>query len=301
MAALHADADHLTARFDAHKAMLDSYDADTTKMRELGYGVDTEQLAERQHRLGAILDHYAATTDPLLGLCRMEEEINVPIPARESSRSSSRYRYHAFIDGHFEDDHPWIAEFKLRKTLTPVELIVKMPQFRWYAWARRQELRWRGPVGVLIDERLNEAPKPARVIKAKRKGEGVDGKVASQAVDQLTTPESYERACEETATLIDIGVLRALRERRWHQRVPLVFTPAELDEAGQELVSAAQVIRDLDAGRLYPVRNGSRQNCQGCRYKAICGEPQDEFTVGALFDRQPPKRERGREGGHVAA
>ena len=74
-----------------------------------------------------------------------------------------------------------IVEFKLRKQLTPVKLIQLSRQIRWYAWAR-QQVTDRKVVGVLVDERLNEAPKPA--------GFNKNGEL-SHAKNQVTTPELY--------------------------------------------------------------------------------------------------------------
>jgi hypothetical protein len=74
--------------------------------------------------------------------------------------------------------------------------------------------------------------------------------------------------------------------------VPILFRDGELDEAGRELVTAAQLIRDLDAGHLEPLRHVSPMTCNGCRYRRICANPDDELFVESLFELVEPKRER---------
>ena len=86
--------------------------------------------------------------------------------------------------------------------------------------------------------------------------------------------------------------LRALEARKWQQRVPIHFRPSELEEVGHELRSAARLIRDLDSGDLYPIRNATVMTCQGCRFREICDNPEDTEVVDALFDREPAKRYR---------
>lgn len=276
----------------AHMALLDSLYDDAARMREAGFMVDAERLLDQAEIVGEILEHYMTTAAAMPGLGRLEEEIVMPVPSRSGRRASTRYRYLAKIDGHAEiDGNPAIVEFKLRTSLTPVELIEKAPQYRWYAWARRQQLNWPGAIGVYVDERLKEAPKPARIVKAKRKGEGIDGMTVSHAVDQITTPAIYEEACRRYGVEPNPDTTAALESRRWQQRVPLIFTPEQLDEAGRELTSVAQTVRDLDAGKLYPIRHGTPQNCRGCRFKAICSDPGNEFMVNSLFERRPPKRD----------
>jgi hypothetical protein len=184
------------------------------------------------------------------------------------------------------------VEFKLRASLTPVDLIAKAPQHRWYAWARRQELGWPGAIGVIVDERVKQAPLPPRTVKAKRKGEGRNGLTVSHALDQPTTPGLYLRACEALDTEPRPEALQAFSARLWQHRAFLTFTPTELDSAGYELVSAAQIVRDLDSGRLVPIRNGTRANCGGCRFKPICLEPDNDFAVNSQYVRVPPKRDR---------
>lgn len=318
VAAWHAHKGSSLDTMEAHGALIDSLRDDAVEMREHGFQVDPGKLLEQVENVGAILDHYMATAEQM-ALTRAEEEINVPLLSRSGRQASSRYRYHCFIDGHTErGGHPWIVEFKLRGGLTPVELIEKAPQYRWYAWARRQMLGWPGAIGVYVEERLKEAPKPPRLVKAAAKDSTcpvcqagpespcVEGgkptrsyhderkglMTVSHAVDQITTPELYEEACRRYGVEPNPDTTAALGRRTWQQRVPLIFTPDQLDEAGRELTSVAQTIRDLDAGRLYPIRHGTPTNCRGCRFKAICSDPTNEFMVSSLFERTVPKRDR---------
>jgi hypothetical protein len=292
VARFHA-ATGLFGPIDAHDALVKSLYADARESAERGFDIAVEDLLERQDNLGQMLDHYMQTAERLDGLEQLEREIAVPLPSRSgrTERGSNRYWFHCFIDGHWTSDHPWIVEFKLRDSLGPTELIDKQPQYRWYAWARARELKWSGPVGVLIDERLKQVPLPARIVQAKRKGEGVNGRVPSHA-DQLTTVDRYDALCQEFGIEPNPVTREALGARTWQRRTQLILTPSDLAEAGRELSSAAQQVRDHDSGRLWPIRNGSPAHCRGCRFKAICSEPQNSFEVNALFERHPAKRER---------
>jgi hypothetical protein len=263
-------------------------------MREKGHAPDVNLLVAENMRLGEILGHHMATVDPLVGLTMLEAELNVPIPSRGGRRGSNKYRFHCYLDGHVEKDgHPWIVEFKLRDNLTPRNLIERQPQYRWYAVAYALTYGIKGPVGILIDETLSVAPQPARIVNAKRKGEGVDGKTVSHAVNQITTPDIYEAACREYGVEPLPETSAAFATRQWHHRVPLVFTPAELREGALELVTAAKLIRDLDSGDHYPIRNGKRANCNNCKFVGLCMDPRNNYLVDSLFERTEPKRLRG--------
>ena len=78
----------------------------------------------------------------------------------------------------------------------------------------------------------------------------------------------------------------------WQLQAVVYFTPNDLKEAGQELVSAAQLIRDLDCGRRYPVRIGLPHVCRSCRFEPICQHPEDRLFVDSIFERTQPKRLR---------
>lgn len=253
---------------------------DADEMR--GHGVvDYEGTHDTLLRLTDILWHYCSTTEPL-HIGYPEYEVTVPIRARgELHRSSSRYSFQGHFDGLTRrDDRLWIVEYKLRGRLTPFEQVVLTRQFRRYAWALEQETG-ESVGGIIVDERLNEAPKPARLLK--------NGK-PSHAKDQLTTPEMYLAACEEHGEEPHEDTLVALKQRRWQARHPIVFSRREIEEAGRELVSGAKLIGQLDRGDLYPMRNPSPFRCPGCAYREICPRPDDTELVDLNFVRKPPKR-----------
>lgn len=299
VAAWHAHGGELTALFDGHDALRKSISADAEQMAEAGVPPSAELLTEMENRLGAMLDHYAATCEPLAPLTMLEGTLDTPLLSRSGTgRASTRYRFTGFIDGYTViDGRQWIVEFKLRGQLTPPELLERQRQIRWYAWALA---RMQGygvnhgtlPAGVIVDERLNEVPQQPRTVQAKRKGEGVDGRVPSHAKDQVTTPELYADLCHEYGELPKLEVVEHMRQREWQRRFPILFRPGELEEAGRELTSAAKLIRDLDSGELDPIRHAKRQTCNGCRFKAICTNPGDDLLVDSLFTRTEPKRLR---------
>lgn len=285
----------------AHEALVASYAHDVATQAEVEVFVPVETQVEKVAWLGEVLDHYMSTAVKLPNLTRLEDELDIAIPSRTGKRASSKYHFNGFIDGFTvnEHEHEFVVEFKLRDTLTPPDLIQLSRQVRWYAWSRQQETGLL-VAGVLVDERLAEAPKPPRIVKAKRKSEGIDGLVPSHAVDQLTTPEYYKAVCEEFDVEPHQDTLDALERRRWQQRVPIMFSPGELEEAGRELVSAAQTIRDLDTGQRYPVRNAQPQLCRSCRFKEACASPSDDLYLETLFIFTQPKRLREPEEAHAA-
>lgn len=293
VAAWHANSGTLLASWAAHEALRASLDKDAAEMEKNGWPVSFDERMETENNLSAILDHYMTTSTPLPNLTSLEGEIVVPVPSRGGARGSTRYRFQCFLDGATEEDgvgHQ-IVEFKLRGGLTPVPLIHKQRQPRWYAWAYMKAYG-RPPAGVLIDERLKEAPKPPRTLKAKKKGDGIDGRIPSHAKDQLCTPESYVDLCHEHGVEPHWDIVEHLGQRLWQQRVLLSLRPGELTAAGEELRDSAKLIRDLDSGELTPIRNASRMHCGGCKYRDVCAEPSDELFVDTLFERTVPKRLR---------
>jgi hypothetical protein len=284
----------LIGKMAAHSALRASYELDVIEQLELSVHVSIEDQVERQEQLGAILDHYMATAERMLGLTRIEGELSVPIPSRTGQRPSSRYRFVGLLDGFLPDlvdEKEWLVEFKLRTKLTPVKFIQLSRQIRWYAWARQRETG-QPIVGAIIDERLMDAPKPPRLVIARRKGEGINGRVPSHATDQLCTAADYVALCNEYGVYPVEDTVNALEARVWQQRVPILFRPGELDEAGQELVSAAKLIRDLDSGELYPVRNAQPQLCRSCRFVEACPAPDDALYIDTIYERTVPKRLR---------
>jgi hypothetical protein len=288
LAAYHANQDKLFPLIYAREALSKTLEADATAQMEAGLAVDMIALADMELRLASMLDHYAATASPLPGpLVRLEDELNVALPSRTGKHSSSRYRFMGYIDGWVSEDGQWLVEYKLRDSLQPLWLIELSQQIRWYAWALRRTQGGYGPVGVIVDERLNEAPRPAGVTPKTRK--------VSHTAHQFTTPDLYVAACAEMGEDPHEDVVRDLGTRVWQQRHPIPFRPGELDEAGEALVSAAKLIRDLDSGELSPVRNAVPQLCRSCRFRRICANPQDDLFVESLFERTVPKRLRDQE------
>jgi|SRR5215469_209534 len=292
VAAWHASYDPLGpvgASLRAFEALSDSYAQDRAEMAENGFYALVGDAVERRARVENILEHYIANTPPFENLTRLEGEIEVPIKARKGTGYSNKYRFKCFIDGYTvgEYDHQWIVEFKLRLSLQDAEQVVLSRQPRWMGWALREVQRQQGLdpqiVGVIVDERWNQPPKPPRIL--------MSGK-PSTAKDQLCTPESYLEACTDLGVEPNFSTVLALRERRWSQRIPIAFRDGELDEAGKELVSAAKLIHDLDVGTLFPIRNAKPANCRSCAFRKICPNPGDRMLVDSLFVRKPPKRLR---------
>jgi hypothetical protein len=247
---------------------------------------------ETEFKLARIFDDYKRRSEPLTGLTKIEEEIEVPIPSRTGRRASPVYRFQCFLDGFTVDPqtgYEWLVEYKLRGRLTTHEMLTLGRQYLWYAWARQRQTGL-PVVGLLVDERLNAYPGPPRVKKAK-KGEGVDGWTVSHAVSQTCTAQQYVDSCRFFGVDPAPGTVEALRDRVWQQRYPIMFAPSELEEAGRELVSAGQLIRDLDAGR-YPIRNARPQICNWCDFKRVCKTPGDELFVDLMYERTVPKRLR---------
>lgn len=297
VAAWHQNGGTRFSELLAAYAVEDMYELDYQKMLENNYTPSVNGFVEQRELVLNILGHYMETAKPFSNLTMLEQAIEVPIPARwNSSRASSKYRFLCFLDGFTIDDrgNEWLVEFKLRTGLQDVKQITKNRQPLWYAWARRQQLRILGEmghkvVGVIVDERLKVAPKPARVVKGKSKDRPY---VPSHAKDQITTPELYIELCESFDEEPHPDVVQSLGARIWQRRTPILYRDSELDEAGNELISSAKFIRDLDSGELYPVRNAHPGNCGKCFYKEICPNPSDHLYVDTLFSRGVPKRDR---------
>jgi hypothetical protein len=270
-------------------ALNNSLEEDANRQREFGVFIQKSH-DDKALRLKQMLLHYIWEVDDFtLDPMGVERELLTPIPSRTGRRHSNRYVFQGFIDGTKKGDtlRPWLVEFKLRYQLTPVELIQLDRQIRRYSWAWWQVTGIR-PIGIEVHERWNEVPKNPRINKATKKHpEGV----VSHAKDQLTTADAYLDVCAEYDQEPDDDTVAALKARRWQQVVPIMFRDGELEEAGAELVSAAKLIRDLDSGDFWPIRNAKPQNCRGCRFKSICPSPDNEL-VDVLFERVPAKRDR---------
>jgi CRISPR/Cas system-associated exonuclease Cas4 (RecB family) len=296
IAAWHAGSAGILGQLDAHAALHASLARDVAEQGEQGFWISLETQIEIENHLMAILDHHMETSTPWLNLTRLEERWLVPIPSRAGGgRASSRYKYECYIDGFTIDErgNEWIAEYKLRGSLTPVWQIQLSRQIRWEAWAR-QQMTDREVVGALVDERLAEAPDPPRLVRARRKSDPQDehGRTPSHSTSQRCTPRAYIALCEQYGVEPREEVALVFKQRQWHQQVPLTFTQAELNEAGEELVSAAMLIRDLDLGNRYPLRNAQPYICRGCRFKEVCPNPGDDLYLDTLYARTVPKRLR---------
>lgn len=276
--------DPQAARLAAHSALYEAYQADIVEQANAGIYVEPEVEVAQINRLHALLEHYMDTAVQLPNLTQLEGYFDVPLWSRTGRQRSTKYRFEGRIDGFTEQEQgdEWIVEFKLRGQLTPRKQLDLDRQQLWYAWAREQSTD--SPVvGVILDERLNRVPDPARTL--------ANGK-PSDAVSELTTEASYVELCGEVGVEPRPEKLEALRVRRWQQRVPILFRPNQLAEASLELISAGQVIHDLDAGEKWPIRNAHKYICNGCRFADICPNPQDTLYVETLFDRVPAKRHR---------
>lgn len=254
--------------------MTDTLNQDAERLREFGV-FDPVAYEESLALLTEILAHYAAENEPL-GITRLEEEIIVPIPSRSGLRDSNRYRLQLFLDGvKDESDGPWLVENKLRGQLSSLLMISLSRQIRWYAWAYRKKYGVE-PAGVIVNERLKAVPSEVKFNK-----NGSVSKVQSCTVD------AYRAAGGD-----DEGVIEKLTAKNWLRRERVFLTTAEIDEAGQQLVSAGQQIRDFDTADRYPVRNPNPMFCGGCQFKEICPNPRDTELVNALFERTTPKKDR---------
>jgi hypothetical protein len=280
----HQQGKSLMAALEAADALRRSLEADELEQREMGLVPSVEDRVATEARMLDLLAHYVDVATPLANLTRLEDEIVVAIPSRTGIHASSRYRFQCYIDGWTTDDQdrPWLVEFKLRRRLSSVELIANSRQLRWYAWALRQA-KGIEPVGVLVDEFLNEVPRRPRILQSG---------IPSHATNQLVRTLDYRRVCEEYGVEPTTTAIDAFDRITWHQRVPIFFGEGELDEAGSELVAAAKLIRDLDSGELAPVRHVSPMTCNSCRYRRICAHPEDDLFVESLFERVSPKRNR---------
>jgi hypothetical protein len=283
--------DSWIARFSRGlRALSVALDEDAQELRDAGVynAADHEDL---EAYMFEVLDHYASTSEPL-NLTDPEIELQVPIPSRTGARASNRFTFTGFLDGlTVVDGLTYIVEFKLRGRLSTFEQAVRGRQYRRYAWAAERALD-RQIAGVILDERLNEVPKPARWVKAKRKGEGIDGMVPSHAKDQLCTADDYVDACFEALVPPNQETANHLDARRWQVRHVLHFRRSEIEEAGRELVSAAHLISQLDSGVLWPVRNESTLRCGGCAFREVCPRPDDHELIDLNFERTTPKRDR---------
>jgi len=282
VAAWHTSLGQFDPGQEAIEAMDASFATDIAKQEEAGVFDEETHKQMRTDLLGLIL-HYTEIAEPIEMDPVTERKLLVSIPSRGGVRRSNRYKLLCYLDATSTtpDGRVWIEEFKLRGRLSDVRLIIRSPQIRMYAWAFWQATGIR-PAGVNVTERLREIPKPPRILKG--------GKL-SHAKNQLCTLDAYLAACEEYEEEPSEETADHLRTRQWQQRVPVVFRDDELEETARSLISAAKLIRDLDSGDLYPLRNARPAICSGCPFTEICDDPASS-AVDVLFDRRPPKRLR---------
>lgn len=267
-----------------------SLDEDASQMREHGVYSEAEHH-DMAVRLADILWDYATGTEPLQ-ISDPEFELILPVPSRSGRGVSNRYAFQAYLDGlAVQEGRLWLVEYKLRDALSDYEDVVNARQYRRYAWAAERALNV-AIAGVIVDERLSVAPKPVVWVNAKKKGQGVDGKVPSTRKDALTTSALYIEACLEADVDIDPDVVAALDARHWQKRHRVIFKRSEIEEAGRELVSAAHQIQLLDSAVLFPVRNAAPWRCRGCQFKQICARADDRDLIETNFELKAPKRDR---------
>jgi hypothetical protein len=256
----------------ARAALQAAFEEDAQEQHEAGT-FDPDGAAGMNDRLHSILDHYAATVAPL-PLTDPEGEFDV--------EAGTGFRLYGRVDGlHRDGGGLWIVEFKLRGTLTSFEQLALDRQGRRYSWAWERQTGER-VAGVIYDERLNEEPRPPKVLKS--------GKPSTDK-RQFTTPELYRAACEAAEIEADEEVAAAFGARRWQQRERIIFRPDELAEVEREIEALAERVTHLEDGR-YPIRAAVRQVCGGCSFREVCPNPQDTELVDALFQRVPAKRNR---------
>jgi CRISPR/Cas system-associated exonuclease Cas4 (RecB family) len=266
----------------AQLALTVALDEDAQEQRDAGTYLESEHR-ELLADLTSVLQHHVQTAERV-PLTDAEIELRVSLPSRTGKRASNRYAFQGYLDGltrEYRLPGLFLVEFKLRKQLSSLEQVAASRQIRWYAWAA--ERQFDEPVqGVIVIERLNASPKPVRILK--------NGK-PSHDKTQMTTAERYVAACEEHDEPVNDETANALRSRDWQRVHPVLLRRSEIDEAGQELVSAAARVAEMDAGHRHPVANRTPFTCPRCAYRDICTDPAGDLT-DFDFTRTEPKRLR---------
>lgn len=269
----------------AETLMLESIEQDAEEQRKAGIYTPEAQVehADMFTLLKACLSHYARTM-PRLDLAEPEKKLLVKIPGLRGWEFDMRLDGVVNVDGEL---YPF--ESKLRNQLSSHEQIDKSRQPRWYAtgWRLATGLI---PAGFIVDERLAKAPEPDSPVRFNK-----DGSISKV---QSCTPSAYGDACALLGQVMDSEVLERAHRRHdpatYHRRVVIRFTHRELDEALEQMRSAAHLIRLHERGVLTPIRNPNPQRCPGCAFRDICTEPTRDMAE-AFFDFAPPKRDRGKE------
>jgi PD-(D/E)XK nuclease superfamily len=263
----------------AAAAMLASLDEDAAQMEREG-AFDPEEYDVTKEKLIGALVHYASTSERL-NLVGSEVELEL--------HHGDGWVYRCHLDGihQDEDGYLWIVEFKLRGAgaFTPLEQVVLWRQVRWYAIAlensglpETERFRWMPEAyvdglvrGVIVDERLNDAPSPVRFNK--------DGAVSAT---QSCTLEQYLDACAVRGQIPHEPTIARLSAKVWSQRHTVLFRVDELVDALHELEAAAGLVAIYAGHSLRPIRNPGRQ-CGYCEFAEICATPTDARLRDSLY------------------
>lgn len=271
---------HTTGAIDAAAgALLASLDDDAAQMEREG-AFDHEEYDETKEKLLSALVHYAATAERL-NLVGSEVELEMT--------HGDGWTYRCHLDGihQDEDGYLWVVEFKLRGagSFTPLEQAVLWRQVRWYSLALMHSdhplaIRYRTLPeayednlvrGVIIDERLNDAPKPVKFNK--------NGDVSATQTCML---EEYMHACAVRGQTPHMPTVERLSAKIWQQRHTILFRQDELDDALGELESAASLVALYGNHSLRPIRVPGKQ-CGYCEFSELCPTPRDERLRDALY------------------
>ena len=261
----------------AGSAMIAQLDLDAAAMEREGM-FDPEEYDEARERLVGALAHYASTATRL-NLIGAEVEIDLP--------HADGWVYRCHIDGVHQDEegYLWVAECKWRPggKFTSLAEIVLWRQVRWYAIALAEGIiqnaeagpLWNREVagirGVIVDERLGDAPNPVRYNK--------NGDVSAT---QSCTLEQYMNACAAQQQVPHPPTIERLGQKVWQQRHEVVFRADELDDALHELESAATLVTLYQRKTLRPLRVPGRQ-CATCQFLDICPTPNDSRLRDSLY------------------
>jgi hypothetical protein len=276
--AWHETGDLGLARLVLHRSL----EMDAEEQMAAGQYDEAEHI-ELEALLFSCIEHYAHHALPL-ELSSPERRLVVPIPGVDASLDMR-------LDGvAINDDGLKVpVEAKLRKSLSSFGDVLRWRQPRWYAWGIREtydvDVR-----GFIIDERLAETPPEDAPVKINK------GREVSKV--QSCTPLVYRSTCTLLGETPDPEVLERLEKKhdptRYHARHVISFTPDELDEAGREIKSAAEMIIRYDHRWYYPMRNPSYR-CNSCAFREVCLDPKDVEVNAALYRLGPPKYLRPEE------
>lgn len=258
----------------AYNALLDSLEDDQAFMERHGQGADEEEFAATLEKLKGALVQYCATAQRL-NLVGSEVDLRMWL-------DDPSWEYVCHLDGIHEDEDGWlwIVEFKLRDpgNFVPLEVIQLWRQVRWYALALRANRPAANIRGVIVDERLNGAPKPVRLNKNR-----------SVSAVQSCMLEEYLAACDGDPRYGGIPTepnektVAQLTAKVWQQRHMVLFTDEEMQDALEELFSAGKLIDLYADDTLKPIRNPSPRNCNHCSFRDICPDPKDERLRDSLY------------------